>query len=128
MKFPSTRWSLVVAAGDAGDERVQTALSELIATYWQPLYHFARREHGREDAQDLVQSFFTLLLEKDFLEQADEQRGRFRSYLLAAFRHHTINGSRARSTIAGDCVLERSSPINRCYASICWRSRIRTTR
>jgi RNA polymerase sigma factor (sigma-70 family) len=86
-KFATTRWSLVVtAAGDSDPAR--SALSELCEAYWYPLYAFARRTGSDEDeARDLTQGFFTELLAKGFLAQADHERGRFRTFLLASFRH-----------------------------------------
>jgi RNA polymerase sigma-70 factor (ECF subfamily) len=39
------------------------------------------------DAQDLTQAFFAELLEKDYLQAADPRRGKFRSFLLTAFKH-----------------------------------------
>ena len=57
-------------------------------TYWYPLYAFVRRKgHGPHDAQDLTQAFFTRLLEKNYVAQADRERGRFRTFLLAALTH-----------------------------------------
>lgn len=46
-----------------------------------------RRVEDVHEAQDLTQEFFSELLEKDYLESADPQRGRFRSFLLTAFKH-----------------------------------------
>lgn len=87
-RFVPTRWSLVVAAA-SDDARAGAALEELCAAYWYPLYAFARRGGASpEDAQDGVQSFFATLLDKHWLAQADRRRGRFRTFLLAAFRHH----------------------------------------
>src|SRR6266436_7556011 len=40
-----------------------------------------------EYAQDLTQAFFAQLLEKDYLQAADPKRGKFRSFLLTAFKH-----------------------------------------
>ena len=87
--FATTRWSLVVAAC----ERVQTnpdaeaALSELCTSYWMPLYAFARRRGLSEsNAADATQAFFVCLLEKEYLKDADPHRGRFRSFLLTAFK------------------------------------------
>jgi RNA polymerase sigma factor (sigma-70 family) len=88
-RFATTRWSLVVSAGSDSSPEGRAALESLCGAYWYPLYAFARR--GGEDAhgaQDLVQGFFAELLEKDWLRQADRTRGRFRTFLLAAFRHH----------------------------------------
>jgi RNA polymerase sigma-70 factor (ECF subfamily) len=84
-RFATTRWSVVLAAGQ-GESR--EALATLCATYWYPLYAFARRHlASAEDAQDLTQEFFSRLLEKKYLRVADRERGKFRSFLLTAFKH-----------------------------------------
>lgn len=88
-RFATTRWSMVVAAGEGITPEGRTALESLCRNCWFPIYAFARRGGARpEEAQDLVQGFFAALLEKGFLRQADPARGRFRTFLLAAFRHH----------------------------------------
>jgi RNA polymerase sigma-70 factor (ECF subfamily) len=77
-----------VAAGAGEDTAGRAALESLCTAYWYPLYAFERRGGtAASDAQDLVQGFFAELLEKDYLRQADRERGRFRTFLLAAFRH-----------------------------------------
>ena len=87
-RFETTHWSIVIAAGAAADTAGRAALESLCAAYWYPLYAFERRFGTRaEEARDLVQGFFAELLEKDVLRQADRARGRFRTFLLAAFRH-----------------------------------------
>ena len=75
--------------GGAGeDTEGRAALESLCTAYWFPLYAFERRRGaGPEEAQDLVQGFFAELLEKDYLRQADRERGRFRTFLITAFRH-----------------------------------------
>jgi RNA polymerase sigma factor (sigma-70 family) len=68
------------------------ALAQLCELYWPPLYSYARRlGHSAEDAQDLTQAFFTRFLEKQFVEAANPTRGRFRSFLLACFKHFMAN-------------------------------------
>ena len=86
-RFTTTHWSVVLAArGD--NSRAAAALNELCRSYWYPLYAFVRRKgHSPHDAQDLTQAFFTRLLEKNYVAQADRERGRFRTYLLAALTH-----------------------------------------
>jgi RNA polymerase sigma-70 factor (ECF subfamily) len=70
-------------------------LEALCRAYWHPLYAFARREgNGPEAAQDLTQEFFSRLLEKNYLQAAAPNRGRFRSFLLAAFKHMMANERR----------------------------------
>lgn len=87
-RFVTTHWSLVVAAADDDSEPARSALAELCETYWYPLYAFARRTGADPDAaRDLTQGFFVELLAKGYLAQADRTRGRFRTFLLAAFRH-----------------------------------------
>jgi RNA polymerase sigma-70 factor (ECF subfamily) len=86
--FVTTRWTVVLAAGQSASPQSAAALAELCRTYWYPLYAFVRRKgHGPHDAQDLTQSFFARLLEKNYVAQADRERGRFRTYLLAALTH-----------------------------------------
>jgi RNA polymerase sigma factor (sigma-70 family) len=87
-RFASTRWSLVAAAGQGPSPEAQEALATLCQVYWYPLYAYARRRLPKvEDAQDLTQEFFAQLLEKDYLQAADPKRGKFRSFLLTAFKH-----------------------------------------
>jgi RNA polymerase sigma-70 factor (ECF subfamily) len=87
-RFATTHWSVVLAAGRPGTPDAQEALATLCQTYWYPLYVFIRRQgHNAEDAQDLTQEFFARLLEKDYLRLADANRGKFRSFLLAACKH-----------------------------------------
>jgi RNA polymerase sigma-70 factor (ECF subfamily) len=86
--FASTRWSLVLAAGCGDAPEAQAALAVLCQTYWYPLYAYVRRSgHPADEARDLTQEFFARLLEKRYLRAADAERGRFRSFLLTAFKH-----------------------------------------
>jgi RNA polymerase sigma factor (sigma-70 family) len=84
-KFWTTRWSLVLSSARAqtGEEKARDALSELCRLYWRPIFSFVcRRGHSAEDAQDLTQDFFVMILEGNWLRHADPTRGRFRSLLL----------------------------------------------
>jgi RNA polymerase sigma factor (sigma-70 family) len=89
--FASTQWSMVLAARDGAPGSAE-AMQTLCATYWRPLYSFVRRSgHSVEDAQDLTQSFFSRMLEKDSLRHVDPALGKFRSFLLAALRNFLNN-------------------------------------
>jgi RNA polymerase sigma factor (sigma-70 family) len=90
--FATTRWSVVLTAGRADSDQAAAALETLCQSYWYPLYAFVRRQ-GRSpaDAQDLTQEFFTRLLQSDSLRQAHPDKGRFRSFLLAALKHFLAN-------------------------------------
>jgi RNA polymerase sigma-70 factor (ECF subfamily) len=95
-RFAQTRWSMVVAAASGDSTKARKALEHLCETYWYPLYAFVRREgHGADDAQDLTQDltqeFFARLLEKNWLDAVDREKGKFRSFLLAAMRHFLAN-------------------------------------
>ena len=86
--FETTQWSMVQAAECDSTARAEEALGQLCQKYWPPLYVYARRRVQNEaDAMDLVQAFFTQLLEKHYLADADQNRGRFRSFLITAFKH-----------------------------------------
>lgn len=90
--FVTTHWSAVLAAGRSDSTRAQAALATLCSTYWYPLYAYVRRRgYGPEDSQDLTQEFFSRLLRQNWLAQADRQRGRFRTFLLAALSHFLAN-------------------------------------
>jgi len=95
--FLTTRWSVVAAAGRPAASPQQahearSALAELCAAYWPPLYAFARRSGASpHDAADLVQGFFARLLEKGDLSAVDPARGRFRAWLVTAFRNFQSN-------------------------------------
>ncbi len=83
-QFATTHWSLVLEAR-GNSPQSQSALAELCGRYWYPVYAFLRRRGSSpEDASDLTQGFFAILLEKEYLEDADRQKGRFRTFLLVA--------------------------------------------
>jgi RNA polymerase sigma-70 factor (ECF subfamily) len=88
--FASTRWTMILKAGDSGATSAYalSALSELCQIYWRPLYVFLRKKgYGREDAQDLTQGFFAHLIETRGYAHADREKGRFRSFLLIALKN-----------------------------------------
>jgi RNA polymerase sigma-70 factor (ECF subfamily) len=90
--FPNTSWSLILAAADSGYPASGDALADLCETYWYPLYAYARRSgYSPEEACDCTQGYFTKLLEKHYLRDAHQERGRFRSFLLASFRNYLAN-------------------------------------
>jgi RNA polymerase sigma factor (sigma-70 family) len=90
--FRTTHWSLVLAAGRPGEPKAVEALAKLCQCYWYPLYAYVRRRGYRiEDAQDLTQDFFARLLEKNSLEVASRERGRFRTFLLAGLANFLNN-------------------------------------
>jgi RNA polymerase sigma-70 factor (ECF subfamily) len=86
--FGTTHWSVVLAAGHGDTPRTQAALERLCRVYWRPLYAYVRRRgYSPEDAADLTQDFFCRLLERQSLAEVSPEKGRFRSFLLAAMNH-----------------------------------------
>jgi len=85
--FTTTHWSVVLEA-QGESPAAQEALEKLCRTYWRPIYSFVRRQGARsEDAEDLTQDFFTLLLERKDLNTVRKEKGRLRSYLLASLKN-----------------------------------------
>ena len=82
---------MLAAADHQAGASSRRALGELIQAYWFPLYAFVRRQGllGKtpEAAEDMVQEFFTRLLDKEYLAEVDRSKGKFRSFLLAAVKH-----------------------------------------
>jgi RNA polymerase sigma-70 factor (ECF subfamily) len=92
VRFPTTCWSRVVAAGDPQAPGARDALEGLCRDYWYPLYAFLRhRGHGRDAAADLVQGLFAELLARQDLGALGPARGKFRTFLLAACTHYLAN-------------------------------------
>jgi RNA polymerase sigma factor (sigma-70 family) len=86
--FTTTHWSIVLAAGETSAPGARQALEHLCQTYWYPLYAYVRRQGSPpHDAQDLIQGFFARMIEKNYLQDADQTKGRFRAFLLASLKH-----------------------------------------
>jgi RNA polymerase sigma-70 factor (ECF subfamily) len=83
--FPTTPWSVILNAGATDSPSAAHALERLCRMYWYPLYAFLRRQGtSQHDAEDLTQSFFAHLFEKDAFKSLGREKGKFRSFLLAA--------------------------------------------
>lgn len=86
--FATTQWSMIVSAGRIGHPTAQQALEQLCESYWLPLYSYVRRRgYSAEDAQDLTQEFFARFVQHNRVARADQQKGRFRSFLLTSFKN-----------------------------------------
>jgi RNA polymerase sigma-70 factor (ECF subfamily) len=91
-QFPTTHWSRVLAAGDPRAPEARESLATLCHAYWYPLYAFIRRRgHSPDQAQDLTQDFFAMILERDVLARADPERGRFRAFLRTVCGRFLVN-------------------------------------
>jgi RNA polymerase sigma-70 factor (ECF subfamily) len=91
-RFGATPWTDVTLAQQGVSTASRAALERLCRLYWYPVYaHIRQRGLGPHDAEDLTQEFFSLLIEKNYLEAADRRRGRFRSFLLVAVNRFLVN-------------------------------------
>lgn len=90
--FATTRWTVVLQAGQRSSPHAARALEELCRGYWYPLYAYVRHQgRSKPDAEDLVQGFFARFLERNYLAGLSSDRGRFRAFLLVAFKHYLAN-------------------------------------
>lgn len=100
--FATTRWSLVACAAHPSEngEPGRQALAELCRVYWRPIFlYILSRGYPVPEAQDLTQDFFVMILEGDLLGRANENRGRFRSFLLGSLRYF-LDHARERNRAA----------------------------
>ncbi len=92
-RFPTTRWTLVLAAGHPHRKETRDALVSLCENYWYPLYAYLRRRgYPADQAQDLTQEFFVRILEGRYLDRADPEKGRFRSFILSSLKFFVADG------------------------------------
>jgi RNA polymerase sigma factor (sigma-70 family) len=90
--FPTTQWSVVLGASATNTAIATVALEHLCSRYWQPIYVFVRwRGSSPHEAEDLTQTFFAFLLEKETLKKVDQEKGKFRTFLLAALTNFLHN-------------------------------------
>jgi RNA polymerase sigma factor (sigma-70 family) len=97
--FSTTNWSVVLEA-QGQSPAAKEALEKLCRTYWRPVYSFIRRDGtGPEEAEDLTQSFFALLLERRDFDTVRKEKGRLRSYLLTSLKHFLVSEHRRAVTL-----------------------------
>src|ERR1017187_1504686 len=97
--FMETRWTLVLRARGQSPA-AQSALGELCKAYYAPVLMFIRQTGRPEEAaRDLTQEFFARLVARHGLDGVQQDRGRFRSFLLGAVKHF-LAGQRDREHAA----------------------------
>lgn len=97
--FATTQWSVVLTAQSQSPSG-REALEKLCRSYWWPLYGFVRREgYSPEEAQDLTQGFFAMLLGRRDLDAVRREKGRLRSYLLRALKNYLGKARRRAMTL-----------------------------
>lgn len=98
--FAPTPWTIVMAASLENGPAASEALENLCRAYWPPIHnHLRMRGHDSHQAQDLTQEFFARLLRGNAFSDVSPDKGRFRTFLLAALRHFLINEWKRENTI-----------------------------
>src|SRR5437773_2594294 len=97
--FTTTHWSVVLEA-QGESPAAHEALENLCRTYWRPIYGFVRRQGtDPEEAKDITQGFFALILERKDFQSVRQEKGRLRSFLLASLKHFMMNERRDAAAI-----------------------------
>jgi RNA polymerase sigma-70 factor (ECF subfamily) len=74
----------------------EKAVQEVFTTYRYPLYGYLRATGlHHEDAEDVLQGFFEKMLRHGALSQADQSRGKLRTFLLTALSRFKLNFQRS---------------------------------
>lgn len=98
--FPTqTAWSTILAARDRNSPEWQRRVETLVRRYWRPVQGYLIRQWrcSREDAADLTQEFFARLFDRDGLDEASPERGRFRTFLKLKLRSLVIDDLRRKT-------------------------------
>ena len=101
--FPTTRWTLVVAAADPARTEARSALVSLCEAYWYPIYAYTRRRgYTADQTDDLTQEFFVRVLNGRYLDRAAPDKGRFRAFMLTSLKFFLADeGDRSRAQKRG---------------------------
>lgn len=90
-EFCTTRWTQVSRA-KADSPEGRRALADLCNAYYEPVTTFLRCELRDADAaREVAHDFFAHLLAGSGIAHAEQERGRFRSFLLGAVKHFVSN-------------------------------------
>ena len=98
-RFPDSRWSLIGKFQKGSETVAREALDTLCRIYWYPIYGYIRHVSGRpEEAQDLTQGYFLHLLQRDYINHASQEKGKFRAFLLADVKLYLANERRSANS------------------------------
>jgi len=95
-EFPETHWSLLLEIQNPAHPRHAEHLQALVQAYWKPAYLYLRaiRSMSAEDAEDLTQQFFAMLLARRAFDKLSPDRGSFRGFLKTALRRFAVSAER----------------------------------
>ena len=75
-----------------------SALNDLCRKYWRPIYAFARhRGCAPHDAEDVTQAYLARLLERDYIQRANQERGTLGS-AAGSYQRELSMGSSVKET------------------------------
>lgn len=91
--FQTTRWSDLRRAKTHDQERRRASVDNLLRRYWKPVYCYLKRKgYTNENAKDLTQGFFyEIVLGRELIQQADQTKGKFRTFLLTALDRYVTS-------------------------------------
>lgn len=97
--FRTTHWTDIFSVRTDDNEKRRAAMGQLLAGYWKPVYCYLRRKgYDNEEAKDLTQGFLQeIVLGRKLIQQADREKGKFRSFLLTALDNYVTSGYRAET-------------------------------
>ena len=117
-RFCTTQWSVVFGVQTGDDDRRRMLTGKLLGRYWRPVYCYLRRKrYGDQEAKDLTQGFFLeVVLGRQLIDQADQTKGRFRSFVLTSLENyvtgvHRKASARKRSPAGGVAPLDEIDPM-----------------
>lgn len=96
-RFPETRASAVLAARSNEEAARRAAFNRIITAYWKPVFKYLRLrwKADHDQAADWTQAFFLRLLEKEFVQSWDPERGHFRTWLRVGIDGFVMNERKA---------------------------------
>ncbi|HEX7878012.1 MAG TPA: hypothetical protein VF720_01305 [Candidatus Eisenbacteria bacterium] len=96
-RFPETRVSAVLAARSHEEAARRAAMDRIIGAYWKPVFKYLRLrwKADHDQAADWTQAFFTRLLEREFVQSWDPERGHFRTWLRVGIDGFVANEKKA---------------------------------
>ena len=96
--FNTTQWTIINHLTDPASPDSVHAFNTLCRAYWRPLHTFASHlGASHQDAEDLTQSFFHHLITSPLPASLHPAKGRFRDWLLAAFRNFLASQHRSQT-------------------------------
>lgn len=99
-EFPETHWSQLLELKNPAHPRHAEHLDTLVQQYWKPAYLYVRavRSMSAEDAEDLTQQFFAMLLARNAFDKLSPDRGSFRGFLKTALRRFAVSADRKEAS------------------------------